>query len=255
MNLLIELLEIFLPELMSAMSGPSSIPLSNRFKRVAYGLFALAGLYAVLRLACWSWAGHEHGSMVDELVARELPVMLVLVVMGFVALSLSRRALLQAQGAGKAQAPGAASSKEAVSSKDMAALDTWVSEVTACYELRLSRPFSPSSPSHYRRQSRVSWLKMASALKGRVPLETWQVEVEGIPLEFSFYVGAECFRLREQGGEDEVRGTIIAGERAAMRVKLVDQAGSARELDLIPQPSLRYQLLVFVDAVPITFRR
>ncbi|MDO5103095.1 MAG: hypothetical protein Q4D91_09390 [Lautropia sp.] len=253
MNLFIELLEIFLPELMSAMSGASSIPLANRFKRVAYGLFALALLYAVLRLAWWFWVGHEPGDRMEDLLARELPVMFLLVVMGFVALSLSRRALLQ--GAGKAQVHGAASRGEAVSSKDMAALDEWVSAVAAGYELRLSRPFSPSSPSHYRRQSRVSWLRMASALKGQVPLETWRLEVEGIPLEFSFYAGAECFRLREQGGEDEVRGTIIPGERAAMRVMLVDQAGSVRELDLMPQPSLRYQLLVFVDAVPITFRR
>lgn len=251
MNLILELLEIFLPELMSAMSGPASIPLVSRFKRLAYGLFALALLYLFVRLGWWFLAGYEHGSLVKVLLARDWPILMVLIVLGFVALSLARRALLQ--GKGKVQAKGSASSGGGVRRNECTG--RMVSAVVAGYELRLSRSFSPASLSQYRRRSRVSWLRMPRALKGRVPLELWQIEVEGIPLEFSFHADAECFRLKEQDGVVDVRATIIPGERAAMRVRLLDQAGSVRELDLLPQPSLRYPLLVFVDAVPITFQR
>lgn len=254
MQFIVAVLEVFLPELMSVMSGPSSIPLANRFKRVGYGLIGLSFSYFVFRLV-WVRFFQDEVSLVEGLLGQDLPILMALIVVGGVALSLSRQASMPVTGVGRDPTLAAASSRDVVSSEDIEALDEWVAEVAAGYELRLSRSFSPASPSHYRRESRVSWLKLASALKGRVPLETWKIEVEGISLTFSFFAGSECFRVREQDGLDEVCGTIIPGERAAMRVRLVDQSGSVRELDLIPQPSLRYQLLVFVDAVPIALRR
>lgn len=254
MQFVLAVLEIFLPELMSALSGPASIPLANRFRRVGYGLIGLACLFIVLRLGWWLLVGGEAGRAVDALLAYELAIVVVLIVMGLAALSLSRRGFRQGS-SNSPQVQGANLDGEVISPEEAAALDAWVSGLVARHELRLSRSFSPSSLSLYRRLSRVSWLRLASALKGRVPLEVWQIEVEGIPLEFSFHADAECFRLKEQDGVVDVRATIIPGERAAMRVRLLDQAGSVRELDLLPQPSLRYPLLVFVDAVPITFQR
>ncbi|MDO4683009.1 MAG: hypothetical protein Q4B17_09525 [Lautropia sp.] len=254
MQFVFAVIEIFLPELMSALSGPASIPLANRFRRVGHGLIGLACLFIVLRLGWWLLVGREAGRQADGLLAYELAIVVVLIVMGLAALSLSRRAF-QPGPNHSAQAQGTNLSGESMSSEEVGERDAWIQGLVARHELRLSRSFSSSSPSLYRRLSRVSWLRLASALKGRVPLEVWQIEVEGIPLEFSFHADAECFRLKEQDGVVDVRATIIPGERAAMRVRLLDQAGSVRELHLLPQPSLRYPLLVFVDAVPITFQR
>lgn len=254
MQFVLAVLEIFLPELMSALSGPASMPMANRFRRVGYGLIGLACLFIVLRLGWWYLVGREAGRLLDDLLAYDLAIVAILVMMGLAALSLSRRPFQQKSGI-SAQGPCGALGGKAMSPEDAEALDAWFSGLATCQDLRLSRSFSPSSPSRYRRLSRVSWFRMVNALKGRVPLEVWQIEVEGVALEFSFHADAECFRLKEQDGVVDVRATIIPGERAAMRVRLLDQAGSVRELDLLPQPSLRYPLLVFVDAVPITFQR
>lgn len=121
--------------------------------------------------------------------------------------------------------------------------------------LRLTQPFSPSVAGFYRKQSGLPWLGMLDACRGRVALEVWHLNVEGVALRFSLFADRECFRLQEVDGDAEVRCVIVPGEQARMSVRLVDSGGAWRDLDLIPQPSLSWPLLVFVNAMPLTFKR
>lgn len=77
MQIVLAVFEIFLPELMSVLSGPASVPLAGRFRRVGYGLIGLACLYLALRLGWWFLVGRATGRLPDDLLAYDLAIVAV----------------------------------------------------------------------------------------------------------------------------------------------------------------------------------
>lgn len=243
MNLVVDIIEIFLPELTSALAGPSSAPLANRLRRVGYGLFGLVLLYL---LGTFLWCGWRQGGACLPVWLTPAEVMLLgaLGALGLVALILARGAV--------AHLPSVEVGGQGTLQHESDAPDVPVAVVSRL-ELTLSRPFSPSSTGSYRKRSGLPWFGLRAACRGQVALETWQIEVEGVVLIFSLFASQDCFRLAEEGTGAEVRCMIVPGERAGMSVRLVDSQGSMRDLALIPQVSFRCPLLVFVDARPLAF--
>ena len=244
MNIIIDILEVFLPELTSSLAGPSSAPLANRFRRVGYGLIGLSILYLIGALAWCGWRQKSDCAQ-TALTPADFLLLSSLVLLGLVALILARNSV--------AHATGIATNQQD-QPKDVADIPDECS-ADSCLELKLTREFDQSSSGFYRKKSGVPWIRMLAACQGRIALEVWEVEVKGVSLRLSLFVGQECFRLREEGGDAEVRYVVVPYVPVRMSVRLVDAQGARRDLDLIPQKSPRHPLLVFVNAMPLTFRK
>lgn len=243
MHLILDLLEIFLPELAGAMSGPASMSVRRRLLRVGLAFFAVAAIYIAARLV-WAVVLNREAISPDIFSLSEKVSLAVFFVSGVVYVLLSR--------VGKATvdvsqtAPGLPSGLHDV---DQTVDQEWRPEI------RLAATFDATKAGHFYLKSRFPWRRFREVLRGGHPVEEWQIEVQGVSLVLGLYLGAEYLRIREQGGTDEARFALAQGTKPGLILRLVDAAGETRDLDIVPQKSLRQELLVFVDGVPLPLSR
>lgn len=277
MQFLLDVIEIFLPEVSRAMSGPACLPLRRRLLRAGIGFFVIIVGYMSARLL-WAVMVARQDLSPDIFLFSEKILLAILFLSGVLCVLLSRSEGPKGTGKGKGDSIGQirshAESDHAVKGdapagslvpgsspgEEAFAVDELVGRgvdgtggviQSGRLALSVATVFDSRQASSFWRQSGLPWTAIREAFKGIRPLEVWRIDVNGVALEFSFHAGVESLRVREVGQDSGVSCMLLPDEKPGMLLRLVDPEGRVHDLDVFPQKSLRHPLLVFLDGFPL----
>jgi hypothetical protein len=223
MQLLLNILEALLPEVASTLAGPESRQLRRRLFRSGVGILLLCLGYLVAVAIHW-YLSLDARNLSTLLSVYEIVPLGFLSMFGFALLLLSTIEPKQGSTA---------------STREFSPSSTTIIQVSGVFESAGGR----SS----RKVRSAKWSEYLNILKGANPENIWTIVVDGIEIHISFSISTGVRASQAPTGGHTLLNVEGSWNRLKIRMMLVDEKGTSRDIEVCPKGTLTPRIEVRID--------